>query len=216
MLDFLEICTRHNRRSGCVDIYPEFLVKSRTNDLMIRGRDFYAVWDETTKMWSMDEQSVIDQVDAELEKAGQALISEHPEENVQIKYMSKSGSGSIDKWHKYVQKQMRDSYHQLDNKIIFANTKTLKRDYASRRLTYDLCEMPTPAYDKLMSTLYEPEERDKLEWAIGAIISGDSKHIQKFIVLYGDAGSGKSTFLNIVEKLFGGYISRFNAKVIRI
>ena len=214
MLDFLEICTRHNRRSGCIDVYPEFLVKSRTNDLMIRGRDFYAVWDEATKMWSMDEQSVIDQVDAELEKAGQAIISEHPEANVQIKYMSKSGSGSIDKWHKYVQKQMRDSYHQLDNKIIFANTKTLKRDYASRRLTYDLCEMPTPAYDKLMSTLYEPEERDKLEWAIGAIISGDSKYIQKFIVLYGDAGSGKSTFLNIVEKLFDGYISRFNAKEI--
>ena len=44
---------------------------------------------------------------------------------------------------------------------------------------------------KKISTLYDPEERQKLEWAIGAIISGDSKKIQKFIVLYGAAGTGK-------------------------
>ena len=53
----------------------------------------------------------------------------------------------------------------------------------------------------IMSTLYEPDERAKLEWAIGAIVSGDAKNIQKFIVLYGEAGSGKSTFLNIVQKI---------------
>ena len=181
---------------------------------MIRGRDFYAVWDETTKLWSTDEQTVIDQVDAELTKVAEEVASKNPDAKVRVKFMSRSGSGSIDKWHKYVQKQMRDSYHTLDSKIIFANTKTLKRDYASKKLPYDICEMPIPAYEQMISTLYSPEERDKLEWAIGSIIAGDSKHIQKFIVLYGDAGSGKSTFLNIVQKLFPGYISVFNAKEI--
>ena len=52
-----------------------------------------------------------------------------------------------------------------------------------------------------MSTLYAQEERDKLEWAIGSIFLGDSKTIQKFIVLYGEAGSGKSTVLNIIQKI---------------
>ena len=214
MLDFLEIVKEVDQKKGIVNIYPEFLVKSRTNDLMIRGRDFYAVWDESTRLWSTDEQVVIDQVDAELTNAYNEMSDKMDGYSFNVRYMRRAGSGSIDRWHKYVQKQMRDAYHPLDSKIIFANTKTLKRDYASKRLDYDICEMPTPSYDKLMSTLYNPEERDKLEWAIGAIISGDSKNIQKFIVLYGDAGSGKSTFLNIVQKLFQGYISVFNAKEI--
>ena len=214
MLDFLEIVKEVDQKKGIVNIYPEFLVKSRTNDLMIRGRDFYAIWDESTRLWSTDEQAVIDQVDAELTNAYNDISKEMKGYQFNVRYMRRAGSGSIDRWHKYVQKQMRDSYHPLDSKVIFANTKTMKRDYASKRLNYDICEMPIPSYDKLMSTLYEPEERDKLEWAIGAIIAGDSKNIQKFIVLYGDAGSGKSTFLNIVQKLFQGYISVFNAKEI--
>lgn len=50
-----------------------------------------------------------------------------------------------------------------------------------------------------MSVLYSPEERKKLEWAIGAIVTGDSKNIQKFEVLYGPPGSGKSTVLNLIQ-----------------
>ena len=34
--------------------------------------------------------------------------------------------------------------------------------------------------------------------------------IQKFLVLYGPPGSGKSTVLNIVQKLFDGYWSVFD------
>ena len=45
------------------------------------------------------------------------------------------------------------------------------------------------------------DERTKIEWAIGSVISGDSKKIQKFLVLFGDAGTGKSTILNIIEQL---------------
>ena len=51
------------------------------------------------------------------------------------------------------------------------------------------------------------DELAKLEWAIGSIIHGDSKKIQKFIVLYGSAGTGKSTMLNIIQMLFEGYYS---------
>ena len=96
---------------------------------------------------------------------------------------------------------MSDNAHQLDNNLTFANTEVKKNDYVSRRLPYSLDQGSINAYDELISTLYEPDERAKLEWAIGAIVAGDAKSIQKFIVLYGEAGSGKSTFLNIVQKI---------------
>lgn len=121
-------------------------------------------------------------------------------------------SGMIDNWHKYCQRQMRDSFHTLDNKLIFANTETSKEDYASKKLSYALKPGDLTAYDKLMSTLYFPEERHKIEWAIGSIVCGDSTKIQKFMVLYGSAGTGKSTVLNIIMKLFEGYCETFTSK----
>jgi len=111
----------------------------------------------------------------------------------------------IDSWHKYCQKQMRDHFHMLDEKLIFSNYKTDKKDYASKKLNYPLEPGDLSAYDKLMSTLYSEEERHKIEWAIGSIVSGDSKKIQKFMVLYGAAGTGKSTILNIIQQLFEGW-----------
>jgi hypothetical protein len=101
---------------------------------------------------------------------------------------------------------------QLDSKLIFSNTPVSREDYSSKKLPYAIEYGSMESYDKLMSTLYFPEERQKLEWSIGCIISGDSKKMQKFVVLYGQAGAGKSTVLNIIEKLFDGYCSSFDAK----
>lgn len=218
MLDFYEIEKIPNYKKGTLEICPKFLVNFKTQDLMIRGGDFYAVWNPDEHLWSTDEGTVIDLIDDDIrkvcqeEKDKQGGTSGLGGLSIIPHYMVDADSGSIDKWHKYVQKQLRDINKPMDTKIIFANTKSTKRDYASKRLDYDICEMPIPNYTELMQTLYEPDERDKLEWAIGAIISGDSKSIQKFIVLYGDAGSGKSTFLKIVEQLFGPYLSTFDAK----
>ena len=44
MLDFLMISTRSPKR-GLIEVYPNFIIK-RSSDLMIRGGDFYAIWDE--------------------------------------------------------------------------------------------------------------------------------------------------------------------------
>jgi len=107
---------------------------------------------------------------------------------------------------------MPDIYKQLDNKIIFSNTEVKREDYVSRRLDYPLLEGSYNNYEKLISTLYSPEERQKIEWAIGAIISGESKSIQKFLVFYGDPGTGKSTVLDIIEEMFPGYFITFDAK----
>ena len=46
------------------------------------------------------------------------------------------------------------------------------------------------------------------------IVSGDSKKIQKFYVFYGSAGTGKSTIINIIQELFDGYYTMFNASAL--
>ena len=211
MLDFFTVATRI-RKPGYTEIYPKFQVKP-TEDLMIRGGDFYAVWVEDRGLWSTDEYDVVQLVDRELTK----YAEEHKNEidgNVKICYMWDAESGMIDAWHKFCQKQMRDSYHMLDEKLIFANDGTNKKDYASKRLDYPLEPGACPAYEKIISTLYTEEERHKLEWAIGSIVTGDSKTIQKFVVLYGGPGTGKSTILNIIQELFDGYHAVFDAKAL--
>lgn len=211
MLDFLKVTTRV-KKPGFIEVFPTFLIK-KSEDLMIRGGDFYAVWVEDRGLWSTDENDVVQLVDRELTRYAEEN-KEKIEGSVTVAYMWDAGSGSIDAWHKYCQKQIRDSYSQLDEKLVFANDGINKKDYASKRLPYPLEDGNCPAYEKIISTLYTPEERHKLEWAIGAIVSGDSKSLQKFLVLYGGPGTGKSTILNIVQDLFEGYHTVFDAKAL--
>lgn len=211
MIDFVKISTR-NPKQGILEIYPKFIVGT-SKDLMIRGGDFYAVWIEENGLWSTNEQDVIDLIDRELDIFADGYRQKY-DGVIKIQYMWDADTGIIDKWHKYCQKQCRDNFHMLDEKLIFSDSKPNKKDYASKRLPYPLQEGPYPAFEKIISTLYTPEERTKIEWAIGAIITGDSKKIQKFMVLYGAAGTGKSTILNIIQMLFEGYYSVFDAKAL--
>ena len=211
MLDFLTISTR-SRKPGVVEIYPKFIIK-KSSDLMIRGGDFYAIWVEGRGLWSTDEQDALQLIDQELKQFADENRQRF-EGSIRVLYMWDAESGMIDIWHKYCQKQMRDNFHMLDEKLIFSNAPTNKKDYASKRLNYPLESGETPAWDKLISTLYSEAERHKIEWAIGSIVTGDSKKIQKFMVLYGAAGTGKSTILNIVQQLFEGYYSVFDAKAL--
>ena len=175
MLDFLMISTRPGKR-GTIEIYPRFLI-GKSSDLMIRGGDFYAVWIEEEKRWSTNEDDVTTIVDKEIEK----YYEEHKHEfvaPVKLMRMRFSDTGIIDTWHKYCQKQMRDNFHMLDERIIFSNMEPKKKDYASKRLSYPLEPGECPAYEHLMSTLYAPDEREKLEWAVGAIVCGASKELQ--------------------------------------
>ena len=211
MLDFLMISTRSTKR-GVIEIYPKFIIK-KSSDLMIRGGDFYAIWVEERGLWSTDEQDALSIIDKYLDQYAEENKGKF-EGHVRIMHMWDAESGMIDTWHKYCQKQMRDSFHQLDDKLIFSNTKVSKKDYSSKRLPYPLEKGKVTAWDKLISTLYSPEERHKIEWSIGAIVTGDSKHIQKFMVFYGSAGTGKSTILNVIQKLFEGYYSVFDARAL--
>ena len=209
-MDFLKISWKPSGKSGRAEIYPTFVTKT-SKDLMIRGGDFYAIWDEQKGLWSKSQDDVIDIIDAALDeyKNSNASMSD-----AKVLYLWNSDTGMIDKWHRYCQKQTRDNFHNLDEKIIFANSPVNKEDYASKRLPYALEEGDISAWEELVSTLYSPEERHKIEWAIGSVVTGDSKDIQKFLVFYGPGGTGKSTILNIIIKLFDGYYTLFDAKAL--
>lgn len=214
MMDFFMVSIREGKKRGVTEVYPRFIIPTvrESSDLMIRGGDFYAVWLEDKGLWSTKEGDALRAIDHELD-----LYAENNKErfdNLKVLHMWDAQTGMIDSWHRYCQKQLRDSYHQLDDKLIFSNMKATKEDYASKSLKYPLQEGSIEAWDKIISTLYSEPERHKIEWAIGAIVSGESKNIQKFLVLHGDRGTGKSTILNVVEKLFDGYWTAFDAKAL--
>ena len=207
-MDFFQICTREIEKGpnkGKTEVYPDFVV-GRSKDLMVRGRAFYAIWDETTGLWSTDEYDVQRLVDDALRAHAAEKKIDGP-----VRYMRNFQNNIWSQFRKFIG-QISDNSHDLDESLTFANTETKKSDYVSRRLPYQLAPGETTAWDELIGTLYSPEERAKIEWAIGSVISGDSKKIQKFLVLYGPPGAGKGTVLNIIQSLFVGYTTSFEAK----
>lgn len=192
-------------------IMPVFRNK-KAKDFMIRGRSFYAIWNEKTGLWSRDEADVVDMVDAALQEKYDQCIQQGFTAKVQ--WMRTYRGRESNSWQTYLSwvKNMFDTYKPLDSKVTYLSQETTRKDYASKRLPYDLEDGEPEAYNELMSTLYDPKERRKLEWAIGSVMNGDGKWIQKLFVLYGPPGSGKSTFLHIVEQLLDGYWTIFDAK----
>lgn len=208
MVDFLMVSERLTKKDGLetYEIRPRFKMVNPSNDLMIKGGDFYAIWDERKKMWSTREQDAIEIIDGELDKYVRENRERFEPRPVRILYMWDAESGMIDRWHNYCKKQMRDSFHMLDEKLIFSNTETKREDFASKRLSYPLAPGKTEAWDKLIEQLYGEKEKHKIEWCLGSIVNGASKKLQKFMVIYGEPGSGKSTLLDIIDKkLFVGY-----------
>lgn len=208
-MDFFSIGTKESR-SGVLEIFPDFTV-GRSKDLMVRSRSFYAIWDEELGLWSTDEYEVQRLVDAKLRTFAENKRSEGLSCNVKL--LRSFDSHSWVRFKNFIN-QISDNSHALDTTLTFANQDVKKTDYVSRRLPYPLEEGDVSAWDELVGTLYSVEERAKIEWAIGAVVSGDSKKIQKFLVLYGPAGTGKSTVLNIIQKLFDGYTTTFEAKAL--
>ncbi len=205
-MDFYEIRVKE-KRDGPPMLYPDWNI-GRSKDLMSRGRSFYAVWDEEAGLWSSDEYDVQRLVDEDLHR--------YNEECGNIYQIQNLRSFNTKIWTTFRQflQNISDNYHTLDETLVFANTEVKKSDYASKRLPYSLEPGPHDAWDELMSVLYSPDERAKIEWAIGAVVAGEAKKIQKFLVFYGPAGSGKSTVINIIQKLFEGYTTTFDAKAL--
>ena len=159
-----------------IPLYFQLLSIGESKDLMTQGKSFYAVWDQFQNKWLTNEMKVIKLVDDELWKYANKLKKEG--RTVTVLTMKDDESGVWKKYTNFI-KYMPNNYHPLDSKILFANDVITRESYASRFVPYVLEKGSIDAYDELMNVLYNPEERDKLEWAIGSILTGDSKHLQK-------------------------------------
>lgn len=209
-MNFVTIKSSYVKSRDATVIHPTFAVSKEVDNLLCKGKAFYALWDEQKNRWSTDEYDVVDYVDRLIDEAFQE-VCKTTTSKIEKDYLRDFDNGRWEKYKKYCQLSP-SSPIQLDSDITFLNQKTTKEDYRSKTLSYDIKEGKTPGYEKIISTLYDSEERRKIEWAIGSVISGDSKKIQKFLVFYGEAGTGKSTILNIIQMLFEGYCGTFNAK----
>ena len=208
-MDFFQIKEREGgtQRKPVLEVYPDFKIL-RSKDLMIRAKSFYAIWDEEQNIWLTDEyqvQRLVDQKIREYQTTTTGFYEEHR------KLLGNFSSNAWLQFRNYLG-HLTDHYHQLDESLTFKNSDVKKDDHVSKRLSYDLTPGDISAWDELVSVLYDKENRAKIEWAIGAIVTGDSKTIQKFLVFYGSAGTGKSTILNIIQWLFESYVETFVAK----
>lgn len=211
MLDFLTIEYKE-RKDGTVEVFPKFR-KRKSKDLMIRGSAFYAIWDEAAGFWTTDEYRAIEIIDNEIFALADNMIRAGSKIVHTLSEYSVTGANPADTFYKYC-KSCSDNYHELDSRVRFLGEGTRKSDYTSHTLPYKLEKGRFDAFEELIGTLYNPEEKLKLEWAIGAIVAGRSSYIQKFLVLYGPPGSGKSTFLKIVRNMFDGYITTIDSEAL--
>jgi len=213
-MDFYEIQLRRQKdkesQETITTIAPDWIVR-HSSDLMVKGGYFYAVWNEETGLWCDNEFEIVDIIDNEMDQKAKELISEG--RKVKVLSLRSYGTKTWMNWRSYL-RNTPDTNVTLDSKLTFADTVTKRRDYVSKRLPYSMNGEDCPAFKEIMSTLYSDEEARKILWAIGSIFAGDSPKIQKFLVLYGPAGSGKSTVLNIIQKLFDGYFAMFEAKAL--
>ena len=111
-MDFLDIELKSNSKAG-MEIVPDFLT-GKSKDLMIRGNNFYAVWDEENKVWSTDEYRCIYLIDQEIRKYADK-VGKTP--GISVKYLKNSNNdGKKNKWNRIIKKQAEIYFNEINNK----------------------------------------------------------------------------------------------------
>lgn len=225
-MDFLSVrVKKYGKNNHTIMLEPHHDLRD-SKDIIIKGGGLFAIYDESKKIWVTEEAKMMSALDRAWRKLYNAKVKEIEEGN---KYLS-----ATDK--KYIVNDIEfDNYTSdcgyfkrlisfakdiqnynadidLNSKVIFKNQDVQKEDYSTGKLPYALEEGSTECWDQMVGYLYEPEEKEKIEWMIGSIVSGFSQKIQKFFVFYGQPGSGKGTIMKIVESMFKPYYAPFVSK----
>lgn len=214
MNDFYTIVSQINSR-GIMEIKPDFYCITPSGlpvqDIMVKGGRFDCYYNEEAKMWDRSEFNIWAQIDRDLFRTAEEYKKNTGNQNVIIKTMANSSSGSVNQWRKYIQNQMPDVWHETDCKIVFASDIPEKSDYCTHKLDYDLSNAEPKSYNKLVSKLFTDDDLAKIEWALGAVLTNNSFDVQKFFVLHGEGGTGKGTFFKIVMQVCKGYFAPFSS-----
>ena len=209
-LDFIIISCKKTRNGYIIE--PLIKDSEVSKDLMIKGHRFYAIWDKRKTKWcdkKRDVRRLVDECIRDYIK--ERGWDQEGAPSLDIRWASIENNGFMKLFENYCRNTADDNFIPLNSKLVFKSDPYVRENYSTFRLDYDLVDEPTPYYDKLAHTLYSEEDLEKIEWIIGAVLAGDNARIQKFLVLYGKPGTGKSTMIDIINELFKGYTSSFNA-----
>ena len=209
MLDFLSIRVK-NGKNGTT-IIPMFDMTIMSKDILVKGKVLYGIWDSKGNKWITKLEKAAWLVDRDIKEFADTYKKDHPNESISVEYLRDDSNRAADRFLSYIRK-LSDCDVYFNSKMIFSDQEIAKEDYCTIKAKYKVEEGSIENYDKLISTLYYEEERHKIEWLIGAVIAGENLNVQKFGVMYGPPGSGKSTILEIIYQLFEGYYATFNSK----
>jgi len=218
MTKVIEIKDKEGKKDEVVMIYPTYNITGK--DLMKKGGKFYAILNTDTGYWITNESEVYDIIDKRLylkldeigKEDGYGNIRDEKGRKIIVSTMDDSSTKNYLEFSNWFSKlPPNHNLKPLDSNITFQGDDITPDMYVTKTLPYKMEKGSINAYEKLMNTLYSPDDRKKIEWAIGSVFNGDSKKNEKFVVLYGDPGTGKSTVLDLIKDLFEGYYGIFVA-----
>ena len=112
MLDFITINTKVDAKKKTISVYPAFNVDD-SDDLMIKGKSFYAIWDEELGLWNTSERRACKLIDKETRKVYEEVKEKKPDYTVTMSSLRNYDSRRYTTWQTYC-KSLSDSYKQLD------------------------------------------------------------------------------------------------------
>ena len=212
-MDFLDVSVKKftsNNRTVDYEVSPDFIFGD-AKDLVVKGSKFYAYWNGS--FWDTKQKNLFYDIDSLLWRKARELEDGRPGLRIDVKEIRKASAGKFRLFADFC-KACEASDISFNQKVLFADHKMQRRDYATTQLTYSPQEGEATAFKELIGTLYLPKELDKILWFMGALFTNKMYKIEKFMYLYGSKGSGKGTVLKIFRMLFEDYCGTIDLKLL--
>lgn len=200
------------RSSGDYVVSADFMYNN-SKDIICRGAHFHAYYDPTSGLWVQDKLELAKVIDKDIEEAAKRLEQQKPDAVISKRLMLFHSSKLMEEFAKFC-KHLPTKDVVFNTKVLFKSDKPKRTDYATAKLSYDPTDMPTPAFDEVMDTLYSPEEQAKILWFMGLILTGQSSKVHKFMYLYGGKGTGKGTVIKIFRNMLEEYVDDIDLQVL--
>mgnify|MGYP004709275491 FL=1 len=207
-MDFIKPVQNKDIKGNVMSVQPLF---ERVNkDAVSKGGRLNAYWNgDRWVSVELDDTQLMRDIDSQVYEYRNKNFAGHPD----IPALSVSSIPPVSKEYERFYKNYRGNSNIVFNKrIFFKSDKPGREDYSTSQLSYDPIDGPTPVFDKIMKKWYTDEDIEILLWFIGATLTNNIANVQKFIFIYGSGGSGKGSFLKIVEQIFQDYAQTISLK----